>query len=117
MGITITKEVAEFLLGQMRAVPTAGGQPLRLREVRASGCGDIGSRLERGGTVLAGDSVLHAYGLSIVYSPLECPSFANAAIVLTTNGVGPFANRTVVVIPDGADVCGCGESARMSPKS
>lgn len=113
MGITITKEAADFLLGQMRAVPTAGGQPLRLREIRSTGCGDIGSRIERDGTVLPGDTVVHAHGISIVYNTLECPSFVRATVTLVKNGTGSLANRTVVVIPDGAHVCGCGESAAM----
>lgn len=108
MGLIITEPAARFLLARL----TPAQLPLRLSKNVKGGCGDIAHRFEPGAKVQPDDTVVEAFGLTIVCDLFENSEFADALIDLHRSaGVG--ATEKVVVIPDGATLCGCGSSAAM----
>ena len=112
--LIINQDAALFLLGQIAKNPDCK-QPLRLKEIQ-KGCGDIAHKFSHAPVVLPGDSVVEAFGLTIVCNFAHFPDFENAVVALVANAGSPLAPQKIVVIPEGAYLCGCGESAAMPKK-
>ena len=115
MGLYISDEAAEFILRQIAREPDKMKQPLRLKTNKGRGCGDVGHAFTYGTRVRDGDIQVELNGLTIVVNIDDCPEFEHAAITIGRNGTGVLASERVLVIPDGAKVCGCGQSATMPP--
>ena len=107
--LVINQDAAEFLLKQIARNPEFK-QPLRLKQ-KSQGCGDIAHEFTHAPAVLPGDVVVEAFGLTVVCNFDSSPDFEHATISLVSNPMGTFAKQRILVIPDGAGVCGCGESA------
>lgn len=116
MSLVISPEAAAFLLRQIAKDPTRMLQPLRLSVNKGPGCGDVGHIFTFGAILREGDVTVVEGGLTILCNIDTSPEFENAAITIARNGVGLLASERVLVIPDGASVCGCGESATMPKK-
>ncbi len=115
MGLSISDEAAAFLLRQIAREPDKMKQPLRLSTSKGKRCGDVGHAFTFEARRKEGDIHVESGGLTILCNIDDCPEFEYAAISIARNGVGVFASERVIVIPDGAKVCGCGESATMPP--
>ncbi len=112
MSLLITEDAARYIL--MR-VPK-DQMPLRLVKDMRAGCGDIASQFLPGGMQGPGDTLVEGFGMSLLCDFLLCPEFEHASVELIHSGGGAFASKKVIVVPNGAHLCGCGESAAI-PKS
>ncbi len=111
MSILITPAAAQFLLARVSKEQL----PLRLMKVE-KGCGDVAHRFDYAAHQCRDDTLVEAHGLTLVCDLFENEEFENALIDLHRKGEGSLASERIVVIPDGATICGCGESARMPEK-
>ncbi len=111
MSLVITAAAAKFLLARVKPEQL----PLRLTKVE-KGCGDIAHKFDFKAFQRESDTLIEAHGIALLCDFDENPAFANALIDLYRKGEGSLANERIVVIPDGAILCGCGESAAM-PKT
>lgn len=117
MSLTITNEAALFLLRQIAKDPARMCQPLRLSVNRSRSCGDVGHAFTFGAYLRDGDVGVLEEGLTILCNIDDNPEFENAAIVIVRNGSGLLTSEKVLVVPDGAHICGCGESVTMPKKT
>lgn len=118
MSLVISKEAAVYLSRQIAKDPALMPQPLRLSINKGLGCGDVGHTFSFGANFREGDVQVELEGLTVLCNINDCPEFENAAIVMVKSPVGlHLATEKVVVIPDGAHLCGCGESATMPKKT
>jgi Fe-S cluster assembly iron-binding protein IscA len=112
--LVINQDAAEFLLNQIAKNPECK-QPLRLKQ-KQKGCGDIAHEFTHAPVTLPGDTVVEEFGLTIICNFDHAPDFEHATIALVAHPNGTFAKQKIVVIPEGAHLCGCGESAALPKK-
>jgi len=106
MSLKITAVAAHYILARVRKDQL----PLRLSRKIMNCCGNISPRFERSARQLPGDTLVEAYGLALVCDLTLYPEFADVSVDLYLGKEGLFLSEKVVVIPDGAQLCGCGAS-------
>ena len=109
MSLIITEAAAKFLLARV----TPEQLPLRLTKNKKGGCGDIAHKFDLGARKRPDDTLTEAFGLSVLCDFFENPEFEHASIELIRSGENALTPERVVVIPNGAHLCGCGQSATM----
>ncbi len=116
MSLVLSPEAAAFLLRQIAKDPMKMLQPLRLSVNRSFGCGDVGHIFTFGAARREGDVLVESGGLTIICNIDDNEEFEYATITLKKTGTGSLASEKVLVIPSGAQICGCGESVTMPKK-
>ena len=113
MSLTITNEAAEFLLRRM----SPGASTLRLTTQQKPGCGDIAHKFDHIARKTDNDTVTVMHGLTVLCNFREHPEYLGASIELARPLPGMLQFEKIVVIPAGATLCGCGETARLPEKT
>lgn len=109
MSLTISKAAAEFLLARL----PAGVPSIRLTTQKKPGCGDVAHKFEQSPVRTADDTLVEERGLYLLCNFYEHPEYEDALIDLQRSAPGATSLERIVVIPNGATLCGCGETARL----
>ena len=113
MSLLISKDAADFFLARL----PQGLVPIRLTTQKKPGCGDVSHKFDIGARKGADDTEVVAHGITILCNLYGHPEYENGSIELRRSPQGGIPFETIVVIPQGATLCGCGETARLPEKT